>query len=55
MPDADSWHPKHAQDLVPYWLQQSWDTANAAGLDGLSMEEIDAEIAAARVARRIGK
>ena len=40
------------QDLVPQWLQRSWDSATAQGLDRLSMEEIDAEIALARKARR---
>ena len=39
-------------DLSPEWLQKSWKTAREAGLDQLSMEEIDAEIAAARQARR---
>jgi plasmid stability protein len=38
-------------DLAPEWLQKSWKTAREAGLDELSMEEIDAEIAAARKAR----
>ncbi len=40
------------RDLVPEWLQKSWETANAVGLDRLSAEEIDAEISAARKARR---
>ena len=40
------------QDLAPEWLQKSWESAKAAGLDQLSSEEIDAEIAAARKARR---
>jgi plasmid stability protein len=39
-------------DLVPEWLQNSWETSREAGLDQLSMEEIDAEISAARKARR---
>jgi hypothetical protein len=39
-------------DLVPEWLQKSWETSRQAGLDQLSAEEIDAEIAAARKARR---
>ena len=39
-------------DLAPEWLQKSWETARESGLDQLSMEEIDAEIAAARKARR---
>jgi plasmid stability protein len=38
-------------DLVPEWLQKSWETSRAAGLDQLSTDEIDAEIAAARKAR----
>jgi len=33
-------------------LQASWESAKEQGLDQLSMEEIDAEIAAARKARR---
>jgi len=37
---------------APEWLQQSWGTARRFGLDRLSMEEIDAEIDAAREARR---
>jgi hypothetical protein len=36
----------------PPWLQASWDSAERAGLDQLSMEEIDAEIRAAREQRR---
>jgi len=39
-------------DLVPQWLRRSWETASAAGLHQLSAEEIDAEISAARKARR---
>ena len=39
-------------DLVPEWLQNSWESSKHAGLDRLSMDEIDAEIAAARKARR---
>jgi hypothetical protein len=37
---------------APDWLQRSWDSAKQLGLDQLSMEDIDAEIAAARKARR---
>jgi hypothetical protein len=37
---------------VPEWLQKSWKSAKQQGLDQLSVEEIDAEIAAARKARR---
>jgi hypothetical protein len=39
-------------DAAPAWLQESWESAKQQGLDRLSMEEIDAEIAAARKARR---
>ena len=39
-------------DIAPEWLQKSWETAREAGLDLLSMEEIDAEISTARKARR---
>jgi len=38
-------------DLVPGWLYESWANAKEAGTDQLSMEEIDAEIQAAREAR----
>jgi len=36
----------------PDWLKESWESAKRQGVDQLSMEEIDAEIAAARKARR---
>jgi plasmid stability protein len=39
-------------ELAPEWLRKSWDSAKKAGLDQLSMEEIDAEIAATRKQRR---
>jgi plasmid stability protein len=39
-------------DLAPEWLRASWASSMAAGLDRLSSEEIDAEIAAARRTRR---
>jgi plasmid stability protein len=38
--------------LVPEWLQKSWEGSKQAGLDRLSVDEIDSEIAAARKARR---
>jgi plasmid stability protein len=38
-------------DLAPEWLRNSWETSKAAGLDQLSTEEIDAEIASARKTR----
>jgi hypothetical protein len=41
-----------AQDLVPDWLQRSWEASRQAGVDRLSTEEIDAEIVAARRSRR---
>ena len=34
------------------WLKRSWDSAQEQGLDQLSAEEIDNEIAAVRKARR---
>ena len=40
------------RDLAPEWLQKSWQTSEEAGLDRLSAEEIEAEISAARKARR---
>jgi plasmid stability protein len=41
------------RDLAPGgWLQKSLESAKEANLDQLSMEEIDAEIVAARNARR---
>ncbi len=40
-----------ASGSEPEWLQQSWESAKHFGLDQLSPEEIDAEIAAARRAR----
>jgi plasmid stability protein len=39
-------------DLVPDWLRGSWESAGQTGVNQLSMDEIDAEIAAARKARR---
>ena len=40
------------RDLAPDWLRKSWLGAEEAGLGQLSMDEIEAEIAAARRARR---
>ena len=37
---------------APEWIEASWESATEQGLDRLSLEEIDAEIAAARKARR---
>jgi len=36
---------------TPEWLRSSWQSAQKQGLDRLSPDEIDAEIAAARKAR----
>jgi hypothetical protein len=33
---------------APEWLQQSWESSKRAGLERLSVEEIDAEIKATR-------
>jgi plasmid stability protein len=43
------------QDLAPEWLRKSWANARDTGVDQLSADEIDAEIAAARKARREAK
>jgi hypothetical protein len=40
------------QDLAPEWLRKSWASAKETQLDQLSTDEIDAEISAARKARR---
>ena len=40
------------QDLVPDWLRESWESGGQTGVNQLSMDEIDAEIAAVRRARR---
>jgi plasmid stability protein len=40
------------QDLAPEWLRKSWESSRQSGLDRLSMDEIDAEIGAARTAQR---
>ena len=39
------------RDLAPAWLRESWSSAIETELDQLSMDEIDAEISAARQAR----
>jgi hypothetical protein len=41
-----------ASASAPEWLQQSWESAKRQRLERLSIEEIDAEIEAARKARR---
>ena len=40
-----------AMPPAPNWLRESWKSAKQQGVDKLSMEEIEAEIAAARKAR----
>lgn len=40
------------RDLAPDWLRGSWSSAEQSGLSQLSMDEIEAEIAAARRTRR---
>jgi hypothetical protein len=37
-----------AQPHAPDWLEDSWQSAERQGVDQLSMEDIDAEIASAR-------
>jgi len=39
-------------DLAPEWLQESWKSSRATGIDRMPAEEIDAEIAAARKTKR---
>ena len=41
-----------ANDLALGWLQNAWTEARRTGADALSMDDIDAEIAAIRKARR---
>ena len=41
-----------APSSAPEWLQRSWESSKRLGLDQLSMEEIDAEVEAARRVRR---
>jgi hypothetical protein len=36
----------------PDWLKQSWERAKRQGIDQLSPEEVEAEIAAVRKSRR---
>jgi hypothetical protein len=43
-----------APDSAPEWLRRSWESAAALGVDRPSVEEIDAEIDAARRSRRAG-
>lgn len=44
--------PEQDAEEAPAWLKESWANAREVGLDSMSVEEIDAEIAAARQARR---
>jgi hypothetical protein len=42
-------------DFAPDWFRESWESTKKTDLNQLSMDEIDAEIAAARKARREGR
>lgn len=44
--------PAQDAEQAPEWLKQSWKNSNESELDCMTMDEIDAEIAAARAARR---
>ena len=44
--------PEEDAANAPQWLKDGWAAAKEAGLDKMSIEEIDAEIDAARAARR---
>lgn len=44
--------PAQDAEQSPAWLREAWNNAREAGLDSMTMDEIDAEIAAARQARR---
>jgi hypothetical protein len=50
--DDEAVSVRAGSDVAPEWLRQSWESAETLGIDRLSMEEIDAEIDAARKARR---
>jgi hypothetical protein len=39
----------------PDWLEKSWESAKRHGLDKLTMQDVDAEIAASRRGRRARK
>lgn len=44
--------PDQDAGQAPEWLKKSWSNARESGLDRMTMDEINAEIAAARQARR---
>lgn len=44
--------PEQDADQAPEWLKESWSNAREGGLAFMTMDEIDAEIAAARKSRR---
>jgi len=44
--------PGEDAEHAPDWLKKSWASARQSGLDAMTMDEIDAEIAAVRLARR---
>jgi hypothetical protein len=52
MTNPDDKKQPPSKTAAPEWLQQSWNSAKGQGLDQVSTEEIDAEIEAARKARR---
>jgi hypothetical protein len=44
--------PEQDSEDAPAWLKATWAAARDSGLDTMTMDEIDAEIDAARTARR---
>ena len=44
--------PAEDAEQAPAWLKKTWASARESGLDAMTAAEIDAEIAAARLARR---
>jgi AbrB family looped-hinge helix DNA binding protein len=46
---------KHLRAAAPEWLKELWAASKRAGLDKMTIREIDAEIAAARRSRSSGK
>lgn len=44
--------PEQDAEEAPAWLKESWAIARESGLASMTVDEIDAEIAAARLARR---
>lgn len=50
--EDDSISVRTIASAAPGWLRNSWESAERLGLAGLSMDEIESEIEAARKARR---